>query len=53
MNMNLVGEKNYHIVQRNSIRNLADHPSHETIAFHSSQVLKPIIVLFQLIIRYR
>lgn len=33
-----IGENNYHIVQRNSIRNLSDHSSHETISFHSSEV---------------
>lgn len=34
----LVGQNNYHIVQRNSIRNLHSYPSKETIAFHSSEV---------------
>lgn len=34
----LVGQDNYHIVQRNSIRNLHAHPSRETISFHSSEV---------------
>jgi inositol-1,3,4-trisphosphate 5/6-kinase/inositol-tetrakisphosphate 1-kinase len=34
----LVGQDNYHIVQRNSIRNLHVHESRETISFHSSEV---------------
>jgi inositol-1,3,4-trisphosphate 5/6-kinase/inositol-tetrakisphosphate 1-kinase len=34
----LVGQDNYHIVQRNSIRNLHAHSSRETISFHSSEV---------------
>jgi inositol-1,3,4-trisphosphate 5/6-kinase/inositol-tetrakisphosphate 1-kinase len=34
----LVGQDNYHIVQRNSIRNLHVHTSRETISFHSSEV---------------
>jgi inositol-1,3,4-trisphosphate 5/6-kinase/inositol-tetrakisphosphate 1-kinase len=34
----LVGQDNYHIVQRNSIRNLHSYPSRETISFHSSEV---------------
>jgi inositol-1,3,4-trisphosphate 5/6-kinase/inositol-tetrakisphosphate 1-kinase len=34
----LVGQDNYHIVQRNSIRNLHTHSSRETISFHSSEV---------------
>ena len=34
----LVGQDNYHIVQRNSIRNLDDYSSRETISFHSSEV---------------
>jgi inositol-1,3,4-trisphosphate 5/6-kinase/inositol-tetrakisphosphate 1-kinase len=33
-----VGRDNYHIVQRNSIRNLSNHSSRETISFHSSEV---------------
>ncbi|CAF2266175.1 unnamed protein product [Rotaria magnacalcarata] len=33
-----IGQKNYHIVQRNSIRNLHAYPSRETISFHSSEV---------------
>lgn len=34
----IVGRDNYHIVQRNSIRNLDTYPSRETISFHSSEV---------------
>jgi inositol-1,3,4-trisphosphate 5/6-kinase/inositol-tetrakisphosphate 1-kinase len=34
----LVGQDNYHIVQRNSIRNLHNHSTRETISFHSSEV---------------
>ena len=34
----LVGQDNYRIVQRNSIRNLYNYISRETISFHSSQV---------------
>jgi len=33
-----IGQDNYHIVQRNSIRNLDTHLSRETISFHSSEV---------------
>ncbi|CAF3066374.1 unnamed protein product [Rotaria socialis] len=33
-----IGQNNYHIVQRNSIRNLHAYPSRETISFHSSEV---------------
>ncbi|CAF1163607.1 unnamed protein product [Adineta steineri] len=33
-----IGRDNYHIVRRNSIRNLHDHPSRDTISFHSSEV---------------
>jgi inositol-1,3,4-trisphosphate 5/6-kinase / inositol-tetrakisphosphate 1-kinase len=33
-----VGKNNFHIVQRNSIRNLEDFTSKQTIAFHSSEV---------------
>jgi inositol-1,3,4-trisphosphate 5/6-kinase/inositol-tetrakisphosphate 1-kinase len=34
----LVGQDYYHIVQRNSIRNLDTYSSRETISFHSSEV---------------
>lgn len=34
----LVGQDNYHIVQRHSIRNLYNHSSRDTISFHSSEV---------------
>ncbi|CAF1142417.1 unnamed protein product [Rotaria sordida] len=33
-----IGQDNYHIVQRNSIRNLNTYSSRETISFHSSEV---------------
>ena len=33
-----VGQNNYHIVQRNSIRNLRHSSCNETISFHSSEV---------------
>ncbi len=36
--MYLVGQDNYHIVRRNSIRNLHTHSSRDTISFHSSEV---------------
>lgn len=34
----LVGQDNYHIVRRNSIRNLHTHTSRDTIAFRSNEV---------------
>ncbi|CAF2400277.1 unnamed protein product [Rotaria sp. Silwood2] len=33
-----IGQNNYHIVRRNSIRNLNTYSSRETISFHSSEV---------------
>lgn len=34
----LVGQNNYHIVQRSSIRNLHNFPSKQTISFRSNEV---------------